>query len=368
MAVNGALDSAELRAITTTPGPVREDLLSKIWDVSRVPLPFQDRIGTGTCESNVHEWINDKLGVAAANAWVENASVPATGSASAPTDIGNSAVGPTIRMRNHCQISAKVVTTSYRGQAVSQVGSVAGFAYQLMQRLRELKQDQEFIMLSNTASLAGNATATAPLLGGYLSWVASLTSPTQVLGVTAAAATSTLGGYDASTGLTVACGSGATPGNLAETDLRDVVQAIWTGGAEPSVAMCNAYQKRAISQYMYTSSSRIAQLVSEVGQGTSGADVARGAVSIFVTDYGVLELVANRFFPRQASTTHDYIAVFDPQYLSVDYLQGHTTKEQPIAGLQDSKLLYCDYTLRVSSRQAIGAVIDISPTSVMTAT
>lgn len=367
MAINGAMDSAELRAITTTPGPVREDLMSKIWDVSKVPLPFQDRIGTGTANSNVHEWVQDKLGTAAANAWCENASVAASGSASAPTDIGNSALGVSLRARNHCQISTKAVTTSYRAQAVDVAGSSNSFAYQLMQRQRELKQDMEFVLMSNTASLVGNATSTAPLLGGYLSWVASLSSPTQVMGVTAAASTSTLGGYDASTGLTVACGSGATPGNLAETDLRDCVQAIWTGGAEPTTAICNAYQKRAISQYMYTSSARIAQLVSEVGQGQSGADVARGAVSVFVTDYGVLELVASRFMPRQASTTHDFIAIFDPAYLSVDYLSGIQVKDQPIAGLQDSKLMYADYTLRVN-RQAVGAVIDISPTSVMTAT
>lgn len=373
MAINGAFDSAELRAITASPGAINEDLMSKIWDVSKVPMPFQDRIGTGTCTSNVHEWIQDKLGTAAANAYCENASQTG-GSSSAPTDIGNSAQGPyggstaAARRRNHCQISAKGVTISYRAQAVNAPGGINGLAYQLMMRQRELKQDMEFILMSNTASLVGNATSTAPLLGGYLSWVASLSSPTQVLGVTAAASTSTLGGYSGSTGLTVACGSGATPGNLAETDLRDCVQAIWTGGAEPSVAIMNAYQKRAISQYMYTSSARIAQLVSEVGQGTSGADVARGAVSIMVTDYGVLEFVASRFMPKQASTTHDFIAIFDPAYLSVDYLTGITVKDQPIAGLQDQRLMYADYTLKVGSEQAVGAVIDISPTSVMTAT
>ncbi len=368
MAVNGALDTAEIRALTST-GNIREDLMAKVWDVSRTPLPFQDRIGTGTCSSNIHEWTMDKLGTAAANAYVENASVPETGTTSAPTDIGNSASSANvIRARNHCQISGKAVTVSKRSQDVQTSGNTASLAYQLMQRQRELRQDMEFILLSNTASLAGNATTTAPLLGGYLSWVEDKTSPTQNLFVSAAATPSADGGYDESTLLTTAAASTATVAAISEADLRDAIEAVYNGGAEASVAMCRPSLKRIISQYMYTSSARIAQLTSEVGQGTTGQDVARGAVSVFISDYGVVELVPNRHFPFQASTTHEFVAVFDPAYLSVDYLSNVNVIEQPIAGLQDSRLMYADYTLRVSSDQAIAAIADVSPTGAMTAT
>lgn len=368
MAAFGALDTAEIRALTST-GNIREDLMADIWDVSRVPLPFQDRIGTGTATSNIHEWTIDKLGVAAANAWVENASVPTSGTASAPTDIGNSATqANVIRARNHCQISAKVVTVSRRAQSVQTSGSTASLAYQLMQRQRELRQDMEFILLGNTASLAGDATTTAPLLGGFLSWVEDKTSPTQNLFVSAAATPSADGGYDESTLLTTAAASSATPAAISEADLRDVIEAIYNGGAEASVAMCRPAMKRIISQYMYTSSARIAQLTSEVGQGTTGQDVARGAVSIFISDYGVIELVPNRFMPYQASTTHDFVAVFDPAYLSVDFLSPVTVLEKSIAGLMDQRLMFADYTLRVSSDQAIGAIADIAPAGAMTAT
>lgn len=368
MAVNGALDVVEIRALTSG-GNIREDLMAKVWDVSRVPLPFQDRIGTGTCTSDSHEWTIDKLGVAAANAWVENASVPATGTASAPTDIGNSASqGNVIRARNICQISAKALSVSLRSQDVQTSGNTASLAYQVMQRQRELKQDMEFILLSNTASLVGNATTTAPLLGGYLSWVEDKTSPTQNLFVSAAGTPSADGGYDQSTKLTVAAASTATPAAISEADLRDVIEAIWTGGAEATTAMMRPAMKRIISQYMYTSSARIAQLTSEVGQGKSGQDVARGAVSVFISDYGVIELVPNRFMPYQASTTHDFVAVFDPSYLSVDYLHGISVTDQAVLGLQERRNMFADYTLRVSSDQAIGAIADISPTGAMTAT
>jgi hypothetical protein len=368
MAVNGALDTTEIRALTSG-GNIREDLMAKVWDVSRVPLPFQDRIGTGSATSNIHEWTIDKLGVAAANAWVENASVPATGSASAPTDIGNDATqANVIRARNHCQISAKALSVSDRSQNVQTSGNTASLAYQLMQRQRELKQDMEFILLSNTASLAGNATTTAPLLGGYLSWVEDKTSPTQNLFVSAAGTPSADGGYDESTLLTVAAASTATPAAISEADLRDVIEAIYNGGAEATTAMCRPAMKRIISQYMYTSSARIAQLTSEVGQGQSGQDVARGAVSVFISDYGVVELVPNRFMPYQASTTHDFVAVFDPSYLSVDYLAPIKVTEEARLGLQMRRSMVVDYTLRVSSDQAIGAIADISPTGAMTAT
>lgn len=193
MAVTEALDTAEIRALTST-GNIREDLMKKIWDVSSVPLPFQDRLDVGVCTSNIHEWTVDKLGVAAANAYVENAQTGALLADSQPTDIGNKASQTNvIRMRNHCQISAKQVSVSNRAQTVQTSGNTASLSYQVMQRQKELKQDMEFILLGNTASLAGNATTTAPLLGGYMSWVTDKSNPTQDLYVSAGSVASTPG-------------------------------------------------------------------------------------------------------------------------------------------------------------------------------
>jgi len=372
MAVIGALDSIELRAITTVPGPVREDLMAKIWDVSKVPLPFQDRIGTGTCESNVHEWVADKLGVGADNAWVENASIPETGTASGVVDIGNSAIGPyggvAARFRNHCQIAAKVVTVSYRSAAIASAGNTGSLAYQLMMRQRELKQDMEVTLCSNLASVVGTLAA-APHLGGIQTWVraAGLTSPTQAVFQSPDATPSAGGGYVFATGLTAIYDGTGTPAAITETLLRNVCQEVWIGGAEVTTALCRPGMKRIISQYMYTSSARIAQLTAEVGQAESGTDVARGAVSIFITDFGVIELVASRFYPFTTSTTHDSVLVFDPQYLSVDYLQNVTVRDKNAGGLADRRLMYTDYTLKVGSAQAIGMVGDLSPTAAMTA-
>ena len=265
MAANGALDTAEIRALTSG-GNIREDLLAKVWDVSRVPLPFQDRIGTGTANSDVHEWTIDKLGVAAQNVWVENASIPVTGTASGVVDIGNSASqANVVRARNICQISAKAISVSDRSQQVQTSGNTASLAYQIMQRQRELKQDMEFILLSNTASvLSTNQATTASYLGGYMSWVEDKTSPTQNLFVSAAGTPSADGGYDQSTKLTVAAASTATPAAISEADLRDVTEAIYMGGAEATTAMRRPALKRIISQYMYTSSARIAQLTSQL--------------------------------------------------------------------------------------------------------
>jgi hypothetical protein len=273
------------------------------------------------------------------------------------------------RYRNHCQISAKSVTVSFRNQAVESLGNTGSLAYQLMQRQRELKQDMEVIMLSNTASLVGNATTTAPLLGGFPTWVraAGLTSPTQAVFQSPDATPSAASGYVFATGLTAALDGAGTPAAITETLLRNAIEAIYNGGAEATTAMCKPSMKRIISQYMYTSSARIAQLTSDVGQGTSGQDVARGAVSIFISDYGVVELVPNRFQPLTNSTTHDAVFIFDPAYLSVDYLQGIQTKVGTQNGLQDQRLMYADYTLKVGSEQAVAMVGDLSPTAAMTA-
>jgi hypothetical protein len=54
------LDSADLKAATYK-GLLREDVMSKIFDISRIPLPFTDLIGSDTHTNEYTEWTLDTL-------------------------------------------------------------------------------------------------------------------------------------------------------------------------------------------------------------------------------------------------------------------------------------------------------------------
>lgn len=48
------LDSADLKAVTKG-GLIREDVMNKIWDISKIPLPFTDLIGSDTTNNEYKE-------------------------------------------------------------------------------------------------------------------------------------------------------------------------------------------------------------------------------------------------------------------------------------------------------------------------
>ena len=54
------LDSADLKAATYK-GLIREDVMNRIFDISRIPLPFTDMIGTDTHSNEYTEWTLDVL-------------------------------------------------------------------------------------------------------------------------------------------------------------------------------------------------------------------------------------------------------------------------------------------------------------------
>lgn len=369
MAIVGSLSSYDLRAVAYTggsTGALDQTMLSQVWDVSKIPLPFQDQIGTGSASSSVHEWIKDKLRTPAANAWAEGASTPDSGTASGVTDIGDSAnVTNVERLRNICQISAANVTTTFRSQAVAG-NQVKSLAYQVMQRMREIRQDQELTLLSNTASVLAASEAAACYLGGYLSWVEDKTSPTQNLFIVTTGPTSTQGGYDTSTGLTVAATIGTTAAAISETNIRDAVEAIYMGGAQATTLMCRPAVKRLISQYFYSSTAKIASMVTDVGQGQDAGDVARGAVSVIVTDFGVVQLIANRLMGAHP-TAGSPVYIYDPSSLSVDYLTPMRTTDAEKNGLTESRTMYCDYTLKVGNDQCVAAITNVSETAAVIA-
>ena len=56
----GNVDSADLKAIKTG-GLIHEDVLDKIFDISRIPLPYTDMVGKTTHKNERFDWVVDKL-------------------------------------------------------------------------------------------------------------------------------------------------------------------------------------------------------------------------------------------------------------------------------------------------------------------
>src|SRR5512139_857087 len=183
MATSDYLSGADLAAVARG-GVLREDVLSKIWDISKIPLPFTDVIGTASHKNAYTSWVQDALQAQNLN----NAAVDGQDIAS----YQNIPASP--RVGNQSQISTKSVAVSERAQSEDAIGGNA-LAYQIMMRQQELKRDMEGIMLTGQASVADNGDTVAGKSGGLASWIETNVN----FGVDGVA-----GGYSTATGLTVA--------------------------------------------------------------------------------------------------------------------------------------------------------------------
>ena len=185
-----------------------------------------------------------------------------------------------LRVRNQHQISTKVVKVSYRADASNTIGRAKELSYQLMRRQQELRRDVEAIALSNQASVADDGNTIAGKVGGLPSWLA-----TNSLNGTA-------GGFNLGTKLTVGRTAGVKQA-LSETAIRDMVESVYTNGGDVTKLMSIPGVIRKFSEYLFTSSARVAALQSDQGKSREKA-AALGAVNVFVTDFGTLTMVPNR--------------------------------------------------------------------------
>lgn len=344
------LDSADLKAVARG-GLIHEDVMSRIWDISKIPLPLQDLIGSATHVNEYKEWTQDTLGaVNLSNAAVDGAD--ASGN--------NTAVGK--RVGNHSQISTKVVRVSDRANNSKTIGFADTLAYQIMMRQQELHRDVDAIALTNQVSIADDGSAVAGLSGGLRAWIAT----NDLFGVGGVS-----GGYSTGTGLVVAATVGQQQG-ITETLIRDAAQACYVAGSNPNTLMATPQQIRNISGYMFTSSARVANLQRET-KGEMTAASALGSVNVFITDFGVsLEFVPNRLQNTYSSiggtvATVGNVFILDPTLLMISYLQGYQVMPLARTGTADNRQMSVDWTLVVGNEAGLAVIADVNPLTAMVA-
>lgn len=341
------LDSADLKGALGG-SLIREDVMNKIFDISKIPLPFTDLVGSTSAKNEYVEWTQDSLAAPnTANAVIDGADAS-----------GNDAKVGT-RVGNHHQISTKVVRVSYRADASDTIGRTKELAYQIMRRQQELRRDVEAIALLNQASVADNGNNVAGKAGGLPSWIES-----SVTGAAGSAA----GGFNTTTKLTVARTPGSAGAALTEANLRDTIQAVYVEGGDPSVMMTVPGVISQFSQYMIQSKGATAQIMTDYGK-TKEAATALGAVNVFVTDFGTIRAIPNRLQPTYdiGSDTCADVFILDPSYLSLCYLKGYQTDELAKTGLAENRQMSVDWSLMVHTEKAHGLIGDVKISAAMTA-
>jgi len=162
---------------------------------------------------------------------------------------------------------------------------------------------------------------------------------------------------------------------LTEESIKDVVEGLYLRGADPTLLMARPPVIRRLSEFQFTSAARIATLTNQDNAGSQGQRIAQGSVNVMVTDFSVLELVANRLM-RQSNKTgldgdstplSDTVLIVDPSQLALSFLTGYRTVTEGKNGLLDEREIQVDWTLKPGSYEAIGAIFGVDDAAAVTA-
>lgn len=341
----GNVDSADLKKIETG-GLLHEDVLDKIFDISRIPLPYTDMVGKTTHKQERFDWVVDKLDAPDLNNAVVDGS-----------DAGPAADASGERVGNHSQTSTKVISVSHRADDSDRIGAEKEFAYQLTRANQHIRRDLEAISLSDQASVPDDGATTAGKTGALGSWIES-----NVFDASGAAVTTE--GYDHATGKTTtpAAQTGAA---LSYGAIKEGIQAVYEEGGDVSVLMARPSVIANISEFCYSSDVPIASITADQGR-SQEKQAAVGAIQVIVTDFGKVKLVSNRLMPTMTDG-NDCVYLLDPEFLSTSYLSGIAGYDLAKTGLSNKKMLATDWGVRVHNERAQAMIVGVDPDAAVVA-
>ena len=300
---------------------IREELANTIASISPEETPFQSNVGSESVSNTFFEWQTDEL-----------ASTSTTPVISGDDVASFDATAATTRLGNYTQIRRRSYVIADNLNAVDTAGRADEVAYQVAKRGKEIKRDVEAVLLANNARVAGG-TGTAPETAGLPAWIASNISE-------AGDATAATGdGTDARTD--------GTARAFTEAMLKDVMQQTWDAGGNPSVLMVGGHNKQTVSGFAGIAAQRYMAP-------SEGPTTIVGAADVYMSDFGTLTVVPNRF--QRASDAF----VLDPEYASVCYLRPIQQVDLAKTGDAEKGMLISEFGLKVSQEKAHGAIYDLT--------
>lgn len=298
---------------------IPEQVLDKIYRIAREETPIYSSAKKKKIKSTAPEWQTQALADAGTNQLAQGDA------------FAMNARTPTVRVKNHTQISYKGVSITRTNQAVDHYGYADEMDYQKMLAAVELKRDIEFAIVQNNASVAGS-TGTAGECGGIESWLTSNVSR---------GGSGSNGGYNSGTGLTVAASDGNQRA-FTEDLLLNVMQTGYDNGAKFTVAHAGSFNKRVLSGFS-GNASRISDDDSKISR----------KITVIENDFGMLTCSIN---PRQRTRG---VLLYDMDKLAVLNLRPMETAKLAKTNDSDEEVVVTEFTTQVVER-GLGGIFDLT--------
>lgn len=244
-------------------------------------------------------------------------------------DVGTfTAVTPTTRWGNYCQISTKNFVISRTENIVDKAGRDKEVDYQTVKKTKELKRDAEFAIIQNTTFNAG-AAATPRQTRGFAGWI-------------------TQGSVGAGAGVfpvpsTNTAPVAGTPRAFTEALVKSAMQAAYTAGGAPTMLLVRPSDKVLASAFTGNAT--------RFEQADSGE--LNAAFDVYVTDFGRLKIVPDRFMDAAAY-------LIDLDHVSFKTLDPLTRSPLAKTGDAEKMLLTWEYGLQMDNKDAHAQIRDLT--------
>jgi hypothetical protein len=132
-----------------------------------------------------------------------------------------------------------------------------------------------------------------------------------------------------------------------ETILKNVIQKVWTQGGTPKILMVGPVNKQRVSGFSGIASARY-----NINGGDRPATII-GAADIYVSDFGQVSVIPNRFQRERDAW------VLDPEYAKVVVLRPYQQVELAKTGDAEKRMLLVEYGHKVLAENAHGLAADL---------
>ena len=303
----------------------RESLADIIYRLDTSETPIFSSAEKITTNGVFYEWQVQELAAAATDNHVNEG---ADATFATPT--------ATSRLGNYHQISVKDFAISGTLESVDKAGRERESAYQKVLKSLELRRDiEKSIGDTNVARSASDPRKSASLI----TWMTNVSKPSDM-------------GHGTGDG-TDTCDLTGTARALTLAQIESANQEAWEDGGNPQILVCSATNKANISNLSASGTNLVTNQVNTTA-GTAPSFV--GAVSVFLTDFGELQLTPSRFI------SNDKLFIIDPEYVSIGTLNGRNFAESDLSktGDADKTQIVTEFTLDVKSPKAHAAVFGLN--------
>ena len=303
----------------------KESLADIIYRLDTSETPIFSAADKITTSGVFYEWQVQELAAAATDNHVNEG---ADASFATPT--------ATSRLGNYHQISVKDFAISGTLESVDKAGRERESAYQKVLKSLELRRDiEKSVGDTNVARSASDPRKSASLI----TWMTNVSKPSDM-------------GHGTGDGTDTADLTG-TARALTLAQIESANQEAWEDGGNPQILVCSATNKANISNLSAAGTNLVTNQVNATA-GTAPSFV--GAVSVFLTDFGELQLTPSRFL------SNDKLFMIDPDYVCIGTLNGRNFAESELSktGDADKTQIVTEFTLVVKSPKAHAAVFGLN--------